>query len=319
MRALLFLSLSAVLTGCTSAPQTPREPLVFANQPQTVESQLAVVRAAADKYRDFSVAEREGWKVFGDDAPLMGYHYSGPAPDYVSGDQLDFSQPNNLMYTDINGKKVLTGVAFVVRIGDGEPLPEGFAGNQDHWHVHDFIRAIDAATEERPFIGWLADRWIDMNYRSKGDNRGRLAMVHAWVTLPNPDGVFASVNRSLAYIKLGLPESYWQGASVEAARGLNLATEGGCEAVNGTLWIADVESEQEDAIKQACARSAEEVRTALRSQDKAQVNSAGESAWQQFDETWQRVLSPVQKERVKAMSEHGMDSHDEKGHMQHAH
>lgn len=179
MSALLFLSLSAVLTGCTSTPQTPREPLVFANQPQTVESQLAVVRAAADKYRDFSVAEREGWKVFGDDAPLMGYHYSGPAPDYVSGDQLDFSQPNNLMYTDINGKKVLTGVAFVVRIGDGEPLPEGFAGNQDHWHV----TILFAQSMPLPRSALLLAGWPIAGSTRITDPKAIIAAAWRWSTL----------------------------------------------------------------------------------------------------------------------------------------
>jgi len=29
-----------------------------------------------------------------------------------------------------------------------------------------------------------------------GDNRGRVATVHAGVTLPNPDGIFADTNRT---------------------------------------------------------------------------------------------------------------------------
>lgn len=91
---------------------------------------------------------------------------------------MDFRRPNNLMYTDIGGEKRSTGVAYVVRIGDGESVPEGFVGHSDRWHVDDFVRAIEAATEERPLLGWIANWWLDRNYRSKGDNRGRLAMVH---------------------------------------------------------------------------------------------------------------------------------------------
>lgn len=308
---LFVLLFSALLAGCVASapPPAPRAPLAFPGQPVTLEAQLAAVRAAVEKYRDFAVAEREGWKPFGGDEPLMGYHYSGPAPDYVSGDQLDFSQPNNLMYTDIDGRKVLTGVAFVVRIGDGEPVPEGFAGDSDRWHVHDFVRAIEAATEERPVLGWIANWWLDRNYRSKGDNRGRLAMVHVWVALPNPNGVFADFNRTVPYLKLGLPESYWDGASVEAARGLNLATEGGCDAIDGTLWIATASDKQKRAIKEACQSAAGEVRAALRGADKAGVNMAGEAAWARFDAAWDAVLTPAQKARVAAMSEHGSDGH----------
>lgn len=267
------------------------------------------MRVAVRKYRDFSVAEREGWKPFGGDEPLMGIHYSGPAPDYVHGDQLDFSQPNNLMYTDIDGEKVLTGVAFVVRIGEGEPVPEGFAGHQDRWHVHDFVRAIEAATEERPLLGWIANWWLDRNYRSKGDERGRLAMVHVWVALDNPDGIFADYNRTVPYAKLGLPDSYWQGASESAARGLNLATPGGCEAIDGTLWIATVSRDQERALKRACEQAADDVRRSLRSDRKSEINRAGERAWRRFDDAWDAILTAEQKARVAAMSEHGSDGH----------
>lgn len=312
MRVLIpLLAFGTLLAGCAAGgpPPAPRAPLSFTGQPKTLDAQLAAVRAAVAKYRDVSVAEREGWKPFGGDEPLMGTHYSGPAPDYVAGYQLDFSQPNNLMYTQIDGQKVLTGVAYVVRIGEGQPVPEGFAGSSDDWHVHDFVRAIEAATEERPVLGWIANWWIDRNYRSKGDDRGRLAMTHVWVALPNPDGVFASHNRTLPYKKLGLPGEMWRGASEEAARGLNLATDGGCEAIDGTLWIATATKAQERAIKDACREGGDRVRAVLASGVSARINRAGEAAWADFDSVWQSVLTPAQKARVAAMSEHGSDGH----------
>lgn len=316
LRKRYCLPLLAILAGCATAgpPPPPRAPLVFADQPRTLDGQIQAVRTAVRKYRDFSVAEREGWKPFGGDEPLMGLHYSGPAPDYVHGDQLDFSQPNNLMYTDIDGEVALTGVAFVVRIGEGEPVPEGFAGHRDRWHVHDFVRAIEAATEKRPLLGWLANWWLDRNYRSKGDSRGRLAMVHVWVTMDNPDGIFADYNRTVPYAKLGLPDSYWEGASEAAARGLNLATPGGCDAIDGTLWIATVSGDQERALKSACEQAANDVRMSLHSDRKSEINRAGELAWGRFDEAWDAILTPEQKARVAAMSEHGSDGHSDDGH-----
>lgn len=305
----LVLSLSA----CAATPPPPRTPLVDDYRPTTQAAQLEEVRAAVQRYRDFRVAEREGWERFGDDAPLMGFHYyNEDAPDYMHGDALDFSRPNNLMYTEIDGEMVLTGVAFVVRLGEGEPVPEGFAGHQDRWHVHDFVAAIEAATEGRPIIRWLANRWIDDNYRNHGDERGRMAMVHAWVTLDNPDGVFADYNRTVPYMKLGLPRSYWHGASEEAARGLNLATEGGCDAHAGTLWIADANGRQKRAIEEACEHGARMVRQALGG-NAAAVNRAGERAWAHFDNAWQTTLTADQRRRVAAMSEHGSDGHDDHG------
>lgn len=276
-KALMTVS-AMILAGCATAP-APRAPIVDNYRPTSQSAQIAETHDAVQRYRDFRIAEREGWQVFGDDEPLMGRHYyNEDAPDYVHGDPIDFSRFNNLMYTEIDGEMVLTGVAFVVRLGDGEPVPEGFAGSADKWHVHDFVRAIEAATEERPLIRLIANRWLDANYRNRGDNRGRLAMVHAWVTLDNPDGVFADYNRTLLYLKLGLPEGYWQGASMHAARGLNLATEGGCDAQGGTLWIADVSDDQERRIRDAWERSAQLVRAALAG-GKPAVNRAGMQAW----------------------------------------
>ena len=306
---------SLLLAGCATTAPAPRMPLVDDYRPTTQAAQIEEVRQAVARYRDFSVAEREGWKAFGDDEPLMGKHYyNESAPDYVHGDALDFSRPNNLMYTEIDGEMVLTGVAFVVRLGDDEPLPEGFAGRDDRWHVHDLIAAIEAATEERPIVRWIANRWLDANYRNRGDDRGRLAMVHAWVTLDNPDGIFADYKRTLPYPKLSLPASYWQGAHVHAARGLNLATEGGCKALGGTLWVADADDRQKQTIAQACETGAREVRGALGSGKQA-VNQAGMQAWMRYDRAWNETLTPTQQKRIAAMSEHGSDGHgDHEGH-----
>lgn len=268
--------------------------------------QLHAVSEATERYRDFEVAKAEGWKKFGGDEPLMGEHWHHPdGPDYVGGDTLDFSRPSNLMYTVIDGRKTLTGVAFVVRLGAREPLPEGFAGRADTWHVHDFVRAIEAATEERPILRWLANGWLDANYRDKGDGRGRLAMAHVWVTLPNPDGVFADYNRTIPYLKLGLPAAHANGASVASAKGLDLATADGCkELIDGRLWIANAPKKTARALKATCAAEAQAVRVALAGTP-AEINRAGAEAWRRFDTAWNAALTPAQQARVDAMSEHG--------------
>lgn len=281
------------------------------------QRQIAQVADAIEKYKDFSVAEREGWRKFGDDEPLMGEHWYPPESlgweEYLGSDaRLDFTRPSNLMYTEIGGEKVLTGVAFVARLADGERVPEGFAGSGDKWHVHDFVRAVNAATQERPLLRWLANWWLDANYFSKGDDRGRLAMVHVWASLPNPDDPFADHNRLLPYMKLGLPAEYARGASVDAALGLNLATDGGCDvAAGGKLWIANAKRNQERAIKDACQQAARDVSAALRDhrEHPAMLNAAAEDAWRGFDAVWNRTLTPVQRERIAAISEHGDDAH----------
>lgn len=277
------------------------------------QREIAVVARAVERYKDFSVAQAEGWRKLGDDEPLMGEHWYPPEnlewEEYLGSDaQLDFSRPSNLMYTQINGQNVLTGVAFIVRLADGEDVPEGFTGTADKWHVHDFVRAVNAATEERPLLRWLANWWLETNYFSKGDARGRLAMLHVWATLPNPDGVFADHNRLLPYMKLDLPVRYASGASLDAARGLNLATPGGCDAAaGGKLWIANARRQQERAIRTSCQTAARRVEAALREHGEhpAMLNAEAERAWRSFDAVWNETLSPKQRERVAAISEHG--------------
>lgn len=136
------------------------------------------------------------------------------------------------MYTDAGGRRVLTGVTFNVRLADGEALPQGFAGNADRWHVQDMLRAIGAVLKDRPILRWLANGWIDANHRNKGDDRGRIAMAHVWVTLPNPDGIFADSNRTVPYLKMQLPASFATGASEAAARGVDFATPNGCRGAD---------------------------------------------------------------------------------------
>lgn len=275
--------------------------------PRATINQLHALAEAIAPYHDFRVAEREGWKKFGGDEPLMGEHWYHPkGPDYVGSDpDLDFTRPSNLMYTSIGGKRVLTGVTFNVRLGDGESVPEGFDGKADRWHVHDTLRAIEAALKDRPFLRWLANGWIDANYRDKGDDRGRLAMVHVWLGVENPDGIFADHNRMVPYLKLGLPDSHASGGSMGAAHGLALATDTGCaDTVDGKVWIANVPKKTAKALRSACQAEATIVRQELRSTP-ARLNSVAEGAWKRFDAKWQAALTPEQHNRIAQMAEHG--------------
>ena len=303
--------LLAIVLAATAAPAlahngVPHEP----GLPKATTDQIHQVAAAVERYRDFEVAKREGWTKFGGDEPLMGEHWSHKnGPDYIAGDPLDFTRPSNLMYTEIGGKKVLTGVAFVVRLGDGELVPEGFAGSADKWHVHDFVRAVEAALSDRPFLRWLANGWLDQNYRNKGDNRGRLAMAHVWVTIPNPDGIFADHNRAIPYLKLGLPASHAKGASMAAAQGLNMATTRGCgELIDGRLWIANASKAVSRALHKQCRAEAATIRAAL-SAAPAELNRVAAQAYARFEANWNRSLTPAQRARIAAMTEHGSEHH----------
>ncbi|RVT87220.1 hypothetical protein DXV76_03830 [Rhodobacteraceae bacterium CCMM004] len=286
--------------------------LVAGPPPATARTadEVAAVRAAVARYADYDVARREGWRPFGGDEPLMGRHYHHPdGPDYVHGDPLNLTRPSNLMYADVGGRKVLTGVAFVVRLGRGEPLPSGFTGRADRWHVHDMERAFAAATETRPLLRGVGEWWMDRNFRDRGDSRGRLAMVHVW-TLPNPDGAFALHNRTLPYLRLGLPGETARGASLAAARGVALATPGGCaRATEGQFWVAQVPRRSQRRILNACGQAADYVRARM-GQGPAALNRAGETAWAAFARHRDGILTPAEKRRIAAMAEHDGMMHD---------
>lgn len=279
--------------------------------PGPAAAELATVRAALARYADFAVAEAEGWRPFGGDEPLMGQHFFHPdGPDYVHGDPLDYARPSNLMYTEMDGRMVLTGASFNVRLGPGEPVPEGFPGDADVWHVHDFEAAIAAATEERPVLRWLAGWWLDGPFGEGGDGRMRLAMVHVWFEPPNPDGPFADHNRLLPYLELGLPLEHAEGASLAAARGLALATPDGCEnALAGRLWIADVSWRVGREIMRGCEAAAARAAVAL-GEPAAALNAAGEAAWAEVSALLDARLTGDQKRRIEAMVEHGSHGGD---------
>lgn len=297
----LFLAAALVSSAAQGHNGVPHE----AGLPKATTDQIHVTAAAAARYRDFRVAEREGWKKFGGDEPLMGEHWYHPnGPDYQGSDaQLDFSRPSNLMYTTINGRRVLTGVTFNVRLLDGEALPEGFAGTADRWHAHDMLRAIEAALSDRPILRWFANEWLKANYFDKGDQRGRVAMLHVWVGVPNPDGVFADHNRTLPYLKMGLPAS--DAGSMDTAHGIDMATPNGCrELIDGRAWIANLSSRTTRSLHAICRREAAAIRADLASRPE-QLNELAADAYKRFSRAWDANLTPAQRERVDAMTEHG--------------
>lgn len=316
-RVLITLTGIAAATALVAAAPDPhqhhRESSPIA-QPAALATQLATLRGAIARYSDFEVARREGWKKFGGmrsgEGPLMGEHWLLPkergGPDYQHGDAIDFSRPSNLIYADIGGTRRLIGVTFNVRLADGEPVPEGFSGSADTWHVHDFPRAIAAATEERPVLRWLAATFAPREFTRPGTGRGRVAMVHVWPTIPNPDGLFADKHRVLPYLKLGLPASYADGASLQAAKGLHLATARGCgDSIDGALWIAAAPKGTSKRLHEVCSTAAEHVKEGLQTGRKDEINRMAEHGWATFSAQWAQALTPAQQARIAAITEHG--------------
>lgn len=285
----------------TESP-TPSRPLD--GEAAALRAQLEQVRAATARYRDIRVAEREGWKRFGrQEGPLMGEHWY--LPDRVDA-PFDVARPSTLQYASIGGRKVLVGVAYTVYRRPGDPLPAGFAGQDDHWHTHDVARLGRALTEGRPVLRWLAEHRAGQRASPARAGRTHLTMVHAWVWLPNPDGIFAQHHRAMPYLRAGLPAAWAEGGSEAAAQGIALLAPGACRGEAARVdALARLDGGQTRQLLASCDRSAAEVQRAYRARTTAAVlNREAGAAWSGYAATLQRVLRPDQKERLGSVMEH---------------
>ena len=152
--------------------------------------QLDTVRAATEKYKDVQVALDAGFVRATDDVPNMGAHFVS-AWRSANG-KFDPAKPEILMYvTDESGEWQLVGTSFILPTQfAGLDHPQAFAGPLDNWHVHydvctgpNTISRSATAEECRandgvwsPTLGW---------------------MIHAWVWVDNPLGVFNMWNPNL--------------------------------------------------------------------------------------------------------------------------
>ena len=128
MKSICLLVLLA-LPAPVLAQEHMHETHASARDAEALRAQIAAVRAATERYRDHANAVKDGFRRFGQESPLMGEHWY--RRDLV-GASLDLRHPSTLQYANIGGRKVLVGVAYSVYRRPGEPLPEGFAGAEDH-------------------------------------------------------------------------------------------------------------------------------------------------------------------------------------------
>ena len=264
-----------------------------------LEQQILTVRRATERYLDHANAEADGYRRFGADGPLMGEHWYHP--ELVKG-ALDLARPATLQYAVIDGKRTLVGVAYNVYQEPGEPLPEGFKGSADVWHVHDVPKMARAFVEDRPFLRWVVNRRIAQGKVGAGGERTQLVMLHAWIWSDNPDGIFAQQHRALPYLRAGLPADWARNANDEAAWGAALLRDGCSFELQKLEKLARTTKRQQSEFRASCDRAAAQVREASRT-DAATFNSTVSRAWREFAETRDRSLTAEQKRRLGSVVE----------------
>ena len=298
------VTLIAAIAGLVAAPVAAQHAHHVTQGPvadSALARQLDAVRRATERYRDHATAVADGYKLFGADGPLMGEHWY--RPDLVK-QPLDISRPATLQYASVNGKRQLIGVAFNVYQRPGEPLPEGFAGASDHWHVHDIPKLAEALVADRPLLRRAVQRRAANGKLGGGDNRSQLVMLHVWVWSDNPDGIFAQQQRTLPYLRAGLPADWAKGASVEAAWGVSLLRDGCARELERLDRLAKLSSGQKEKLNTACQRSAQDVRGSAGSALTAdQLNRRAAAAWKELAELRDKTLTSEQKRRLSAVME----------------
>jgi hypothetical protein len=311
MRALrLALLLLALAPSASRAQMHAHEhspsPLAPADSVRLAR-ELDAVRAATARYRDHANAVRDGYRLFGSESPLMGEHWY--RRDLVPL-ALDLAHPSTLQYATVGGRKVLVGVAYTVYRRPGDALPDGFAGAADHWHTHDIARLADAATADRPLLHWLVQRRIQRG-RLGPDGRTLLSMVHAWVWLDNPDGVFAQQQRALPYLRAGLPAAWAAAGDSASAQGVELLVPGACRAeISRTDRLARLGGEQARRLGAACEGTAARLRQSVAGRPGAAVtNAAAAAAWREWTAARARILDPAQLARMQRVMQAAME-HD---------
>jgi hypothetical protein len=220
--------------------------LVAAAVACSVPAFIETARAGTDKYRDQAAAILDGYRRIGRDFPAMGEHWI--RINLVFDGRFDASRPEVLNYILIDGKPTLLGVGYAVPLLAGESPPSGPAG-ADAWHDH--FRTIE-------------DETVLPHHHTGGavQDAPRLAMMHAWIWSPNPEGMFAADNWTIPYLRLGLTPAGGTPSSV--AKALSLAG-GGRDYFEMSIAAASTMSTAEkDRVKDAVDRAQAAVLAVLR-------------------------------------------------------
>lgn len=230
---------------------------------------VAAARVGTERYRDRSVAIAAGFRRLGRDFPSMGEHWAHPAK--VLAGRFDVADPAMLTYASIDGKPVLLGVVYAIPLEPGQN-PPALPGGANAWHEH------NGTVDEESFLPEHGGS------HSEAHTGTRLAILHVWTLLPNPDGEFAAENWSLPLARLqlkpvaGFPEA--------AARALSLVS--GSEEFYANLLEGDLASAPPEVWRAPLAAAGARARAIMARG--APSDTLSRDKIDELEETWMRFL-----------------------------
>jgi hypothetical protein len=199
--SLCAISLGAQQIGASSSMSHDSHAIAI---PDSVAEFAKDALAGVEAFRDRDAAVAAGYKRIGMDFPSMGEHWVNTAVLYRGG--FDLSTPALLSYATVDGRPVLTGAVYAILLAPGE-LPPSVPGGIGKWHDHSGTLTDESA--------------LPVHHGGMSDlSATRLLVLHAWVGVPNPDGLFEADNWALPYVRAGVPVP--NPLSIDAARALSL-------------------------------------------------------------------------------------------------
>ena len=245
--------------------------------PQAVDGFIESARLATAKYQDRSVAIGEGYRQIGSDFPAMGEHWINIG--LLFDGKIDAAHPEMLTYAVVSGRPHLLGVAYVLPLLKGESAPDSPAG-KEMWHDHFRTLEDETALPHHHAPGLSGDA-------------PRMTMLHAWVWLANPAGMFAADNWALPYFRLGIEPP--QAAPETVAKALSLVSGGAdyfAASIHAAAPLTTAEAKRVDAV---FAQSRATVETLLRGPtppDFEQLSAVWTGLWKAVDSSVSRSARP---------------------------
>lgn len=243
---------------------------------------VARARAGTEALRNPEAARLAGYHPVGPDFPGMGRHWIHTS--LILRPTPDAAQPPVLEYAEINGTATLVGVAYAVLV-NSDTAPASLPVPASAWHFH------QGTVDEESFLRSHAG----VTHMMPGRPGPRLAVVHAWIWLDNPDGLLATDNWALPYARLGLRVP--ANGSRDAARALALAAgDGGRLYLEALIHAVGQPSDSETA---AVARVVRHHQAEARA--RALQTVALEQCWRALWSDVQVVVRPEVWERLQTL------------------
>ena len=104
---------------------------------QRAEEIVKTLRVALEKYRDYRVAEQEGFKIFLPQFPQPEYHFTNYWQGFKAAFSFDPARPTSLLYKKTANGYELTGAMYTAPRGMAEErLDERVPLSVARWHAH---------------------------------------------------------------------------------------------------------------------------------------------------------------------------------------